>query len=122
MTAARQDELAAADALFRAILAQAEASAGRPLADAGALADHLRSLARASLETAAALAEGRVGVDTAREAFEARRRVLVQMRAFAELAVLNGAGAAADAIFRLLARAVRERTGIDLAPGPLQAG
>ncbi|HEY0013966.1 MAG TPA: hypothetical protein VGB79_14080 [Allosphingosinicella sp.] len=107
---------AAAEALFRTVLAEAGAALGRPLDAAQPLAAHLRRLAEDSLATAAALAEGRIGVEAAREAFEGRREALVQIREFAERAALGGAGRAADAVFEALGRAVLDRTGVDLAP------
>ena len=114
MTAATDP--AAAESLFQAVLAEAGAALGRPLDAAQPIADHLRRLAEDSLATAAALAAGRIGPDAAREAFEGRRDALVQLREFAELTALTGAGAAADAVFAVLGRAVRDRTGVDLGP------
>jgi hypothetical protein len=104
------------------MLREGENALGRPIGDAGAVARHLRSLAQASLETAAALAEGRIDAEAAREAFEGRRRLLVQMRAFAELAALQGAQSGADAIFRTIGRAVLDRTGINLVPDLVDPG
>jgi len=106
----------AADALFRTILAEAAAALGRPLDAAEPIAAHLRRLAEDSLATAAALAAGRIGAETAREALGGRREALIQIREFAEIAALGGAGRAADAVVGALARAVLDRTGVDLAP------
>jgi hypothetical protein len=44
------------------------------------------------------------------------------MRAFAELAALQGAQSGADAIFRTIGRAVLDRTGINLAPDLVDPG
>jgi hypothetical protein len=109
-------DTASAEALFRTILAEAGAALGRPLDAAEPIAAHLSRLAEDSLATAAALAAGRIGADTAREALQGRREALVQIREFAELAALGGAGRAADAVLAALGRAVLNRTGVDLAP------
>ena len=106
----------ASDALFRTLLAEAGAALGRPLDTAEPIAAHLRRLAEDSLATAAALAAGRIGADTAREALEGRREALIQLREFAELAALGDAGRAADALLGALARALLDRTGVDLTP------
>lgn len=116
MTSAIDPAAAADDALLRTILAEAGAALGRPLDAAEPIAAHLRRLAEDSLATAAALAAGRIGADTAREALQGRREALVQLREFAELAALGGAGRAADAVLDALGRALRDRTGVDLAP------
>jgi hypothetical protein len=104
------------EALFRALLREGERALGRSLDDVRSVAAHLRSLAEASLETATALAEGRIDAETAREAFESRRQVLLQMRDFAALAALQAAPLAADAIFEAIGWAIYNRTGVNLAP------
>jgi hypothetical protein len=105
-----------AEALLRTILAEAGAAIGRPLDVSEPIAAHLLRLAEDSLATAAALAAGRIGADTARESLQGRREALIQIREFAELAALGGAGRAADAVVGALARALLDRTGVDLAP------
>jgi hypothetical protein len=116
MTDTPRNDPAVADTLFQAILAEAGAALARPAAELEPLGQHLRRLAEDSLATAAALAEGRIGAEAARDAFQGRRDALLQLREFAELAALRGADSAADAIFHAIGRAVQERAGVDLAP------
>lgn len=104
------------DDLFGAIVSEGAQALGRPLENVQSLRGHLRRLASDSLATATALAEGRIDAETAREAFEGRREVLLQMREFLELTTLQAAQRAADAIFRVIGWAVLNRTGINLAP------
>lgn len=103
--------------LFRRIVSEGEQALGRPLENVQAVAGYLRGLARDSLETAAALAEGRIGPRAAERAFEGRREELVQIREFVELQGLQAAQRAADAVFRVIGWAIFNRTGINVAPG-----
>ena len=108
------------DDLFRAIVREGEQALGRPIENVQAVAGHLRTLASDSLKTAAALVEGRIDEETARQAFEGRKEVLLQMREFVELTALQAAQRAADAIFRVIGWAIFNRTGINVAPGLVQ--
>jgi hypothetical protein len=108
---------ASADELFKAILREGGQALGKPLENVQAVAGHLRLLAEDSLKTAKALVEGRIDEQTAREAFEGRKQALLQLRAFVELQALQAAQRAADAIFRVIGAAIRNRTGIDLLGG-----
>ena len=105
------------DELFGAIVREGEQALGRPITNVQSVAGHLRSLTEASLKTAAALAEGRIDEEAAREAFESRKRVLLQMSEFVQLQTLQAAQRAADAIFRVIGWAILNRTGINVAPG-----
>ena len=110
---------ASADDLFEAIVEEGGRALGRPLENVQAVSGHLRQLAEDSLKTARALAEGRIDAETARDAFEGRRQALLQLGEFVELQALQAAQRAADAIFRVIGAAIRNRTGINLAPGLL---
>lgn len=107
---------ATAEDLFRAIVGEGERALGGPVAAVEAVADHLRMLARESLLTAEALAQGRIDAETAREVLEGRRFVLLQMKEFVALAGLQAARRAADGVFRLLGQAILARTGVNLVP------
>jgi dsDNA-specific endonuclease/ATPase MutS2 len=106
-----------ANDLFRTIIQEGEQALGRPIENVQSLAGHLRRLAEDSLKTAEALLEGRIDAQTAQEAFEGRKEVLLQMREFVELTALQAAQRAADAIFRVIGWAIFNRTGINVAPG-----
>ena len=105
--------------LLRAMLDEGGRALGRPLDNVQALEGYLRGLAEDSLATAEALAEGRISERAAQRAFDDRQAELVEMREFVELQALQGAQRAADAIFRVIGAAIRNRTGINLAPGLL---
>ena len=108
---------ATAEELFRALVREGGEALGRPLDNVQAVAGHLHQLAEDSLKTARALVEGRIDEQTAREAFAARKRLLLQIGEFVELQALQAAQRAADAIFRVIGAAIRNRTGIDLLGG-----
>lgn len=110
------------DSLFGAILQEGERALGRPIENVQAVAAHLRMLAEESLKTAKALAEGRIDAETAREVFEGRQAVLVQMGEFVELTGLQAMQRVADAVFRVIGFAILNRTGINIAPGLLGKG
>ncbi|HYJ29236.1 MAG TPA: hypothetical protein VEW25_02710 [Allosphingosinicella sp.] len=106
-----------ADDLFRTIVREGEQALGRPIENVKAVAGYLRDLAKDSIDTASALAEGRISERAAKRAFEGRQQELLQIREFVELQALQAAQRAADAIFRVIGWAILNRTGINLAPG-----
>lgn len=105
------------DELLGAILDEGKQAVGRPIENVQAVAGYLRGLAKDSLETAKALAEGRITEQAAKRAFEGRQAELVEIREFVELTGLQAAQRATDAIFRVIGWAIFNRTGINIAPG-----
>ena len=105
------------DELLTTILREGEQALGRPIDNVQAVAGYLRGLAKDSLDTAKALAEGRISARAAERAFEGRKEELLQIREFVELQALQAAQRAADAIFRVIGWAIFNRTGINVAPG-----
>jgi len=105
------------DDLFNAIVSEGEGALGRPIESGKAVAGHLRLLAAESLKTAAALAEGRIDGQTAKEVLDGRKEALVQIAEFGELLALQAAQRLADGVFRVIGWAIFNRTGINLAPG-----
>lgn len=105
------------DELFRTIIEEGERALGKPIENVKAVEGYLRGLAKDSLDTAKALAEGRISEQAARRAFEGRKEELLQIREFVELQALQAAQRAADAIFRVIGWAILNRTGINVAPG-----
>ena len=110
------------DALFHRMLEDGQQALGGPIDSASAVAGHMRSLAQDSLKTAKALAEGRIDAKTAREVFEGRKEMLVQMAEFVVLTGLQAMQRVADAVFRVIGWAILNRTGINLAPGLVNPG
>ena len=108
---------ASLDELFDALVAEGAAAVGRSLDDIAAVPGHLRTLAEASLKTIEALAEGRISAETAAEILRDRKATLRQALEFEALMGLVVAQKLADAAFRVIGAAIRNRTGLDLLGG-----
>jgi hypothetical protein len=108
---------ATASELLKELTKEAGAAAGRPIRNVKEVAAHLRLLARQSVATAEALAEGRIDRRTAEIVSAERKDVLVQVARFQALMAHVLAQRVADAAFRVIGWAIFNRTGVNLAPG-----
>jgi hypothetical protein len=82
----------------------------------GLMRGYMKGLAEASMQTAKALAEGRINEFQASQAFAMQRAAFEQTLQFSEFMTLALAQRLLDTVFRVLATAVLNRTGINLAP------
>lgn len=105
------------DDLFKAFVDEGSAAIGSSVKDIKSVPGHLQTLARASLNTVEALAERRIGKETAQEALEAQKDAFRQALEFEAFMALVVAQKLTDAVFRVIGAAIRNRTGIDLIPG-----
>lgn len=107
---------ATAAELLKVLTREASAAAGRPIRNVKEVAAHLRLLARQSVATAEALAEGRIDRRTAEIVAAERRDVLIQVARFQALMAHVLAQRVADSAFRAIGWAIFNRTGVNLAP------
>ena len=105
------------DELFHGLIEEGRAAVGGAVDNVAAVPAHLKTLAEATLKTAAALAEGRIDAETAKEIFEDRKATLKQALEFEAYMALVVAQKLTDAVFRVIGAAIRNRTGINLFPG-----
>ncbi|MGP1352002.1 MAG: hypothetical protein ACTS1Z_01645 [Parasphingopyxis sp.] len=84
--------------------------------NSGLMKGYLAELAEGTMQTGAALAEGRISAETADAVLRGRARVLDQLLDLAAYMTLVLAQKLADAIFRVVGWAIYNRTGVNLAP------
>jgi hypothetical protein len=105
------------DQLFNAFVEEGSAAINGNVADIKAVPAHLKTLAKAALKTAQALAEGRIDKETAGDALQAQKDAFKQALEFEAFMALVVAQKLTDAVFRVIGAAIRNRTGINLIPG-----
>ncbi|WP_404480393.1 hypothetical protein [Novosphingobium sp. BL-52-GroH] len=77
---------------------------------------YFRSLSEASLQTASALAEGRINEAQANRAFRSQKLAFEQTLEFSEFMTLVLAQRLLDAVFSVIGWVIFNRTGINLSP------
>jgi hypothetical protein len=105
------------DDLFKAFVDEGSAAIGTSIKDIKAVPGHLKTLAEATLKTAAALAEGRISAETAKEIMVDRKETFKQALEFEAFMALVVAQKLTDAVFKVIGAAIKNRTGISLIPG-----
>jgi hypothetical protein len=86
----------------------------------GLMQGYVKGLAEASMQTAQALAEGRITEYQASQAFAMQRAAFEQALHFSEYMTLVLGQRLLDTVFRIVGWAVLNRTGINLAPNLVQ--